>query len=271
MAITNAIKAMTPTMATKVRFAPDRLMAVTSKGVGSGIRGVLLRLGAHARHACWRLAYRAVHRRPQRRSPTGNGPVRLLILSIGSARYPRLATSLDRAKSNHMWHWFPHLRATRTTLARRESTDKPKSGAADDNEGDHRRAGAAGAGRGVHPGDRVEQPGRLRVVALPRAHSGDQCRRVLDRRRGRGPDPGRLGHVARGPPPPASATPRAEVGRHRPRPRSPSVDAGPGRSRSVPATGRTSTLDLDRPPPPASERQALLDEVDRVSPDDAAK
>jgi hypothetical protein len=36
----------------------------------------------------------------------------------------------------------------------------------------------------------------------------------------------------------------------------------------IPTVGRTSTLDLDRPPPPAAERQALLDEVDRVSPDD---
>ena len=35
MAITNASKAMTPTMATKVRLEPDSVTAVTSKGVGS--------------------------------------------------------------------------------------------------------------------------------------------------------------------------------------------------------------------------------------------
>ena len=38
-----------------------------------------------------------------------------------------------------------------------------------------------------------------------------------------------------------------------------------------PTPGRTSTLDLDRPPPPAADRQALLDEVDRVSPDEGPK
>ncbi|HSU37308.1 MAG TPA: hypothetical protein VLJ88_16750 [Propionibacteriaceae bacterium] len=46
-------------------------------------------------------------------------------------------------------------------------------------------------------------------------------------------------------------------------PRPEPVDPDP-----IPAPGQTSTLDLDRPPPPAAERQALLDEVDRVSPDD---
>ena len=39
----------------------------------------------------------------------------------------------------------------------------------------------------------------------------------------------------------------------------------------APTPARTSTLDLDRPPPPAAERQALLDEVDRVSPDDGPR
>jgi hypothetical protein len=39
----------------------------------------------------------------------------------------------------------------------------------------------------------------------------------------------------------------------------------------IPSPSRTSTLDLDRPPPPAAERQALLDEVDRMSPDDGPK
>ena len=35
MAMTSAIKAMTPTMAIKVRLLPDRVTAVTSKGTGS--------------------------------------------------------------------------------------------------------------------------------------------------------------------------------------------------------------------------------------------
>ena len=39
----------------------------------------------------------------------------------------------------------------------------------------------------------------------------------------------------------------------------------------IPSPSRTSTLDLDRPPPPSAERQALLDEVDQVSPDDGPK
>jgi hypothetical protein len=49
------------------------------------------------------------------------------------------------------------------------------------------------------------------------------------------------------------------------------VDPDPIEPDPIPTPGRTSTLDLDRPPPPAAERQALLDEVDRLSPDDSPK
>ena len=52
---------------------------------------------------------------------------------------------------------------------------------------------------------------------------------------------------------------------------SPSATPDPVDPDPSPPPGRTSTLDLDRPPPPAGERQAPLDEVDRVSPDDSAK
>ena len=47
--------------------------------------------------------------------------------------------------------------------------------------------------------------------------------------------------------------------------------ADPVAADPTPPPGRTSTLDLDRPPPPVAERQALLDEVDRVSPDDGPR
>ena len=67
-----------------------------------------------------------------------------------------------------------------------------------------------------------------------------------------------------------SAAPPPVPGRHAVRTPDP-VDPDPVDPDPSPPPGRTSTLDLDRPPPPASERQALLDEVDRVSPDDAAK
>jgi hypothetical protein len=49
------------------------------------------------------------------------------------------------------------------------------------------------------------------------------------------------------------------------------VDPDPVDPDPIPTPRRTSTLDLDRPPPPAADRQALLDEVDPVSPDDSPK
>ncbi len=194
-------------------------------------------------------ADRNVARRP------GNGPVRLLILSIGGARYPRLATSLDRAKSNHMWHWFPHLRASRgqpwSAVTR---LSQPKSGAADDNEAVIVVAlvllvlVAVFTLAIVLSNPDVYELSLFRVL-IPVTSAGVYLTgvgaAVLIA--------GRLGHAAGGPPPPSGATPRAEV-RRQPWPPAPSAAPDPVDPDPTPPTRagpRRSTWIVRRPRPPS--------------------